>query len=740
LRRGIFIGTASISFGESGICITMPPDIILAPGGRRADDLTIEMNRSIEQKISIGFAAALCLLAIIALASFRSIRHFVANSRWEDHTHQVLAAISGVALQIKDAEAGGRDYVISGDEHFVLTEDAAAAQVASGLRELRELTSDNSHQQERLNRLEILFRQKSAFIAHVSTIRKEQGFAPAQQLILTPDNKSLTEQLDRLLEEMRAEENELLKTRSAAEVTSARLTTVVISGGSLLAILFVSAAAFLIRRDITRRRQAEDELGQFFTLSLDMLCIAGTDGHFKRVSPVWMRTLGFSEQQLLCTPYIQLVHPDDRAATVAEASKLARGEMSVSFENRFRCTDGSYRWLMWTAAPAPSGSVIYAAARDITDRKKVEQALQLAEERYRLLIESVHDYAIYMLDTSGHVASWNSGAQRIKGYTAEEMIGQHFSRFYRPEDLKQGKPARELQLATENGRYEEEGWRVCKDGSEFWANVVITAVHDDAGQLRGFAKITRNMTERKRAEDDIRNLNHRLQQHATQLEAANRELEAFCYSVSHDLRAPLRGIDGFSMALLEDYGDTLKPEARDYLQRVRAGTQRMAQLIDDLLNLSRITRTELRRSPVDLSAVARAAATDLKQAQPERTVEFTIADGLHVDGDPRLLRVVFDNLFGNAWKFTAKRPDAKIEFGAAGQNGRRHFFVRDNGAGFDMTYVHKLFGAFQRLHAASEYSGTGVGLATVQRIIHRHGGTVSAQGEVDNGATFSFTL
>src|SRR6185437_1854361 len=224
-------------------------------------------------------------------------------------------------------------------------------------------------------------------------------------------------------------------------------------------------------------------------------------------------------------------------------------------------------------------------------QRTAERDLREAEERFRLLVASVQEYAILMLDTEGHVISWNSGAERIKGYKAHEIIGQHFSRFYPPED--KDKPARELEIATKTGRYEEEGWRVRKDGSRFWASVAVCAMRDEDGMLKGFAKITRDVTERKRNEDQIRKLNENLQNHSVRLEAANKELEAFSYSVSHDLRSPLRSIDGFSLALMEDHAAKLDPEARDYLQRVRAATKRMAQLIDDLLALSRVSRTEL---------------------------------------------------------------------------------------------------------------------------------------------------
>jgi light-regulated signal transduction histidine kinase (bacteriophytochrome) len=225
-----------------------------------------------------------------------------------------------------------------------------------------------------------------------------------------------------------------------------------------------------------------------------------------------------------------------------------------------------------------------------------------------------------------------------------------------------------------------------------------------------------------------------------QLEASNKELEAFSYSVSHDLRAPLRSIDGFSQALEKDYGGILDDNGKDFLRRVRAASQTMARLIDDLLKLSQLTRTEIRRESVNLSMVAREIAEELQKTQPARRVEFIIADGLIGYGDPQLLRVGMENLLGNAWKYTRKNLAARIEFGATRQDGGTAYYVRDNGVGFDMAYADKLFGAFQRLHSTAEFEGTGIGLATVQRIIRRHGGRVWTEAKINEGATFYFSL
>ena len=513
-----------------------------------------------------------------------------------------------------------------------------------------------------------------------------------------------------------------------------------------------------------------------------------------------------------------------------------------------------------------NGVLVLALVSDITLRKQFEKRLRESEELFHLQVEGVKDYAIFMLDAEGNVLNWNAGAERLKGYRAEEIIGTHFSCFYPEEERNAGKPAAELREAAVEGRVADEGWRIRKDGSRFWADVIITALYDKNGKLRGFSKVThditgrknvadalrssearyralfrdnpimivtldtdltmlsvnpvcasqlgytidelegqsvlklfheddrpavaeqlriclqnpdqvrrwqfrkvrkdgemlwveetaqavydlngalnllvvcQDVTERKQAEEEIKKLNASLAARAVELEDVNRELEAFNYTVAHDLRKPLTVVNGYCQAIRDSCSDNLDETCKDYLQEAYDGTWRMNRLIDALLNFSQLAHVEPHRETVDLSALAHEVAAELQLAEPERRVTFQIADRANAVGDAALLRVVLDNLLGNAWKYTAIREEGIIEFGTTEIAGKSVCFVRDNGNGFDMADADKLFVPFQRLPGTEECRGFGIGLATVERIIRRHGGRVWAEGEPGKGACFYFTL
>ncbi|HVW22659.1 MAG TPA: ATP-binding protein [Opitutaceae bacterium] len=375
-------------------------------------------------------------------------------------------------------------------------------------------------------------------------------------------------------------------------------------------------------------------------------------------------------------------------------------------------------------------------------RRRQLAALRESEERARLVVDSVRDYAIFMLDPAGVVVSWNAGAERIKGFTAAEAIGRHFSLFYPEPAIRARLPEQLIEGAKASGRSQAEGWRVRRDGTRFWADAVLTAIRDGRGRLLGFAKVTRDRTEQKAAESRIQQLNRDLQRRAEELEIANREMEAFSYSASHDLRAPLRHIAGFAKLLEEEAGAGLTAEGRRFLGVIADSAGRMARLIDDLLAFSKVGRTQMKREDIDHDALVAAAIKDGHYGgNGRRPIEWELGTLGRIWADPGLMRLVWANLLDNAVKYTGQSPFPRIEIGAQRDAaGEEVYFIRDNGVGFDMQYASKLFGVFQRLHRADQFEGTGIGLANVHRIVVRHGGRIWAESKVGGGAAFFFTL
>jgi PAS domain S-box-containing protein len=422
-----------------------------------------------------------------------------------------------------------------------------------------------------------------------------------------------------------------------------------------------------------------------------------------------------------------------QALRTALEGQLHSWKADVLLETR----NGESRWVTDSSVILrdPEGGMLGSVGilADITDRKRAEEALRLGEERFRTLVTNLQVIA-FALDARGvFTLSEGLGLEKL-GQRPGQLVGLSVFDVYggNPEFLAQVRRA----LSGESVLAE-----LGLMGLTF--ELRYTPVRDPRGEPGGVIAVAFDITERTKAEEQIRALNldleRRVRDRTARLEAANRELEAFAYSVSHDLRAPLRAVDGFSQALLEDYATFLDARGKGYLERIRSGAARMGDLIEDLLRLSRLSNAEIRLEEVDLSSMVGSIAADLRESSPGRQVDFVITPDIRVVADRALALIALENLLRNAWKFTGRRTDARIEFGRlSGESGEVVCYVQDNGAGFDMAYASKLFGVFQRLHDQQEFPGSGIGLATVQRILHRHGGRVWAEGEVNRGATVYF--
>ncbi len=402
---------------------------------------------------------------------------------------------------------------------------------------------------------------------------------------------------------------------------------------------------------------------------------------------------------------------------------------------------GLYDTEFGTALVAIANVMVFAALvgwnarvlhRTDAQRAAAEAAVRHSEERFRLLVEGAKDYAIYMLDASGRITTWNTGAERMKGYSAAEIIGAHFSRFYAPGDSERGLPEAELEAAARDGRFEVEGWRVRKDGSQFWASAVITALRDADGTLVGFSKITRDMTDRKLAEDELKRT-------ALELARSNAELEQFAYVASHDLQEPLRAVAGCVDLLQHRYQGQLDGRADEFITHAREGAARMRDLINDLLAYSRVSTRASAPVPIDCNAALSDALANLGVAIRESGARI-IADPLPtVVGDRTQITQLLQNLLANAIKFRGiRRPE--IHVGVERNGGEWRFSVRDNGIGIEPQYSERIFKVFQRLHTRREYPGTGIGLAICKRIVERHGGRIWVTAQAEVGSTFHFTI
>ncbi|MBI3563758.1 MAG: PAS domain S-box protein [Elusimicrobia bacterium] len=704
------------------------------------------MDWSLRARVVAAMSLGLLLLCSASAVFYGRLNRFLETEDSVERAQSTLAAAQVLLTALADVETAQRAFVLTGDRRYRERHDARAAAVAPALRRLRVLVDADPSQRRRVDALEPLVAAKLRWLARLGRLRAERGFPAALEAFRTGVGTSYMDQIRIVSGEIQAQEDATLAARQALSRDDARATIGTMGALILCALLLKVGWAVVIERGMRRREAAEASLveserllSSLLEAAPDPIVIADSGGRIVLVNAQVEAVFGYAKPEILGRPVETLVPERFREAHVRHRADYARSpgrRMGAGRELSAVRKDGVEFAADITLSPLRTtrGDWAIAIVRDITERKAAQDAVRAGQERLDQALESARMGA-WELDLRTDRSVRTLRHDQIFGYDAlqaEWGVGRFVAEHVVPEHRELVERA--LAQARQDGHFRLECRIARRDGAERWIRAEGRVFRDEGGEPARMVGVVADVTDEKEKEDALRAAN-------SQLEAANKELETFSYSVSHDLRAALRAIDGFSKAVMEDCAGKLDAESLESLSRVRAASQRMAQLIDDILELSRVSRVELRREPVDLSAVAEGIVADLRKADPSRAVEVSVAAGLVANGDPRLLRLVLLNLLDNAWKFTSRSPAARLEFSSFREpDGSAAYYVRDNGAGFDPAFAGKLFGVFQRLHEAREYPGTGVGLATCQRIVRRHGGRIWAEGAVGQGATFYFTV
>jgi PAS domain S-box-containing protein len=710
--------------------------------------------------------------------SYRATTRLTATLDMVAHAHEVIASLEAVQATLTEVEAEQRGYLLTGARPFLNDREAAMVRLREKLARLTKLTADNPNQTKYLARLSPAVTSRLALLDERIKRFQKSGREAAADAEALLQGKDLMDQIRREIADMGAEENRLLTDREQTARVRTNLGIAAIASSSGLGILAGVLAFALLRRDLRLRQQAEAALQESRALLESILdhtpalvFLKDLQGRYLFVNRRFEQVSGRSRLELKGKTVFDLSPPDlAQIAATHQQTVVATGE-PVEVEETVLYSDGPRPHLAVKFPLRDAAGKIYATAgisTDVTERKRMEEALREAkdqlekrvqertaelaranealrqnERRFRALIEQGGD-SIAVINAENKILYLSPAVTAVEGYTPDELIGRSGLEHTHPDDLPRLQEVVQKLLA-QPGKPMPLVWRRRhKNGHWIWLEGVGTNLINDPA-VGGIVTNYRDITERKKAEEEIRLLNAELEQRVrlrtAQLEAANKELESFSYSVSHDLRAPLRHVDGFVDMLARHSGDKLDDRGRRYLKVITDAARQMGNLIDDLLVFSRMGRMELRRHSVDLNALVHEAVTGLQSDLAGREIIWKIFPLPQVQADAAMLRQVLANLIGNAVKYTRPRQPAEIEIAAANPTATELvFFVRDNGVGFDMQYVHKLFGVFQRLHRAEEFEGTGIGLANVQRIIHRHGGRAWDEGKIDGGATFYFTL
>jgi PAS domain S-box-containing protein len=705
---------------------------------------------------TIGFICTLLLLVATAVFSQMRSKDLVAAAARVSRTGDIICRITDLRASSEEASGGVRGYVITGDETFFQGYTDAILELGKHQRQLRELNLDDASQWSQLAALDNMIRDRLEIFQQVVALRRTRGFEAAAEEIASGRGRAVDNEFRKLLGEMAAVQEQRLAIRQKQADATTERTFIILPAGLLLSLTLLTLGVLRLQSEVDARQRAGDALLQSekrLRLALDAAQIGDWEldlvTHASRRSPKHDQIFGYEHllPEWSYEIFLQHVYPEDRARVdKAFQDSVATGR-DLSFECRINKPDGTLGWI-WARGSLErddSGQLVrmHGMVGDDTERQRALESLRESEERLRLAIEAAN-FAVWEWDLQTDAITWDVSMFKIYGL-AEVPGGRVSYQVWRdrvlPEDFAEQEARLKQTVAT--GGSDQRVFRIMRasDHAVRWiqaAELVVKGSESKAGRVVG---INLDITERKEAEDKINQLNDDLQHRAAELEVAVKELEAFSYSVAHDLRAPLRAVDGFSRMLIEDYAEHLGDDGHRKLTVIRSETQRMGRLIDDLLSFSRISRQQVEPTQIDMQALAQTIFNEQAALDPVRKLHLTLHPLPSAYGTLAMIRQVWVNLISNAIKFTREREVGEIEIGVLedAEEGPA-YYIKDNGAGFDMRHAGKLFGVFQRLHDDQAFEGTGVGLALVQRIVQRHHGRVWAEAEVNHGATFYFTI
>jgi len=701
--------------------------------------------------IRIGVAAALLLIVAIAATSLVRMNRFAEGARWVNHTHEVIEGLDTVLSDVISAETGQRGFLLTGDEIFLDPYHASRAELAAHVARVLKLAGDDASQVERIGQIDALIARRVALLEDGIVARR----AIPGRLYLSEEylaaGRTAMEAIRAAIGAMKAEQAALLEERTATFERDRFTTRLIIVAGNAVALVLLLSSFAVMVREIRQRKEAEVRARRYAREVEDLYNNApcgyhslDADGVIVQMNDTELAWLGYQRDEVVKRKrLVDLLTSESRARFDTNFVAFKRNGVAHDLEYELLRRDGTTLPVSLSATLVRDAAGEYLMSRstlfDITERRRAGQELHRANAFLDSVLEHIPNM-IFVKDAQElRYVRFNRAGELTLGVSRADLLGKS--------DYELFAPARAARFVEQDRQVLSTGRMLQVDDDIVETQAGDRILHtrklpisDESGEPRYLLGISEDITERRKSEQKITELNGALAMRAQQLEATNQELESFSYSVSHDLRSPLRAIYGFSRILEEDHAQQLDDEGMRLLGVIRSNTQRMARLIDDLLAFSRLGRQALTTTEINMTALAREAWNQLCDGDPAAHPRLTMGALPAAVGDPVVLRQVWTNLLSNAIKYSGKREQAAVEVSARAENGQVTYCVSDNGVGFDMRYSDKLFGVFQRLHSQDEFPGTGVGLAIVKRVINRHGGRVWAHSVLGEGAQFYFTL